>query len=416
MTYSEALSAIHSRKAFSAGGPTLARIRRLLDRLGNPQNNFKTVHVAGTNGKGSVCALVESALRASGYQVGLFTSPYLVEFRERIQVDRVPISEEVLTECFETVMAQETALEQEGFEPVNEFELVTVIGFLTFSQCGVEYAVVEVGLGGRCDATNILSAPEVCCITPISLDHTGVLGNTVAEIASEKAGIIKTGRPVVLARQECDALEVLQREAMTQGSPCVVTNPPELLRYDIHGITFRYDGEEISIPLLGRYQMDNAAAAWEVCKALRLSADRVKRGFAQVSWPGRLQYVPGTPDVLIDAGHNPAGIAALCQTLDELMPGREIITVMAMMKDKDHGSCIPMVASRSSIVIAATVGLPRSLTPEELAYEAGQFCRTLTASSVSEGIRLAQSAAKSGQLVLVCGSVYAAGEALRTIP
>lgn len=415
MTYSEALSAIHSRKAFSTGGPTLERIRRLLDRLGNPQQDFKSVHVAGTNGKGSVCALVESALRASGYRVGLFTSPYLVEFRERIQVDRVPISEALLTECFETVVAQETALEQAGYEPVNEFELVTAIGFLAFSKSDVEYAVVEVGLGGRCDATNILSAPEVCCITPISLDHTGVLGNTVAEIAAEKAGIIKPGRPVVLARQEDDAMEILRREALAQGSPLIVTKAPERLRYDIHGTRFRYDGRDIAIPLLGRYQMDNAAAAWEVCKALHLPPECVRAGFAQVSWPGRLQYIPGTPDLLIDAGHNPAGIVALCRTLDELLPNREIITVMAMMKDKDYESCIPMVASRSSLLIATTVGLPRSLLPEKLAREAGHCCKTDTAPSVVEGIRLARSIAEPGQLVLICGSVYAAGEALRTI-
>lgn len=415
MTYSEALAAIHSRKAFSTGGPTLDRIRRLLDRLGDPQKDFKSVHVAGTNGKGSVCALVESALRASGFRVGLFTSPYLVEFRERIQVDRVPISEELLTACFEAVMAQETALEQAGFEPVNEFELVTAIGFLAFSRCDVEYAVIEVGLGGRCDATNILPAPEVCCITPISLDHTGVLGNTVTEIAAEKAGIIKPCRPVVLARQENGAMEVLRHEALTQDSPCILTQEPELLRYDIHGILFRYEDQKLSIPLLGRYQMDNAVAAWEVCKALHLPSECAKKGFAHVSWPGRLQYIHGSPDLLIDAGHNPAGIAALCQTLDELLAGREIITVMAMMKDKDHGSCIPMVASRSGALIATSVQLPRSLPPAELAAEAGQFCRTFSASSVVEGIHLAQSMAKSGQLVLVCGSVYAAGEALRTI-
>ena len=415
MTYSEALSAIHSRKAFSTGGPTLDRIRRLLERLGNPQNSFKAVHVAGTNGKGSVCALVEAALRAAGHRVGLFTSPYLVDFRERIQVDRVPISEELLTACFEAVIVQETALEQAGFEPVNEFELVTAIGFLAFSKCSVEYAVIEVGLGGRCDATNILPAPEVCCVTPISLDHTGVLGNTVSEIAAEKAGIIKPGCPVVLARQESSAQTVLEDVAKRQGSPCTRAMSAVLISYDLHGISFHYDGEIMTIPLLGRYQMDNAAAAWEVCKVLHLPPESVRKGFARVSWPGRLQYVPGSPDLLIDAGHNPAGITALCQTLDELLPDRKIITVMAMMKDKDYRTCIPMVASRSSILIAASVGLPRSLPPEELAQEAGTSCETLTAVTVEDGIRLAKRIAREGQLVLVCGSVYAAGDALRTI-
>lgn len=371
--------------------------------------------MAGTNGKGSVCALVESALRAAGHRVGLFTSPYLVDFRERIQVNREPISEALLTECFELVMAQETLLEQAGFEPINEFELVTAIGFVAFSQLQVEYAVIEVGLGGRCDATNILASPEICCITPISLDHTGILGSTVAEIAAEKAGIMKPGCPVVLAQQELPAQAVLENAAQRQGSPCIRTKSPKLISYDLHGITFRYNGETVTIPLLGRYQMDNAAAAWEVCMALHLPPECVKKGFARVSWPGRLQYIPGSPDLLIDAGHNPAGITALCQALDELLPDREIITVMAMMRDKDYRTCIPLVASRSRKLIAATVGLPRSLPPEELAREADGFCEATTAATVAEGIRLAGSMAKKHQLVLVCGSVYAAGEALRTI-
>ena len=171
----------------------------------------------------------------------------------------------------------------------------------------------------------------------------------------------------------------------------------------------------MSVPLLGRYQMDNAAAAWEVCKLLGLPAMRVKAGFSQVSWPARLQFVPGSPDMLIDAGHNPAGISALCQTLDELLAGRGIVAVMAMMRDKDHRACIPMVASRCRCLIAATVNLPRSMTPDELAKEAEPFCTTKTAASVSDGIILAKALAKPGELVLVCGSVYAAGEALKFI-
>ena len=415
MTYSEALKGIHSRRAFSDGGPSLERIGRLLKRLGNPQNDFKSVHVAGTNGKGSVCALVESALRATGYRVGLFTSPYLVDFRERIQVDRELISEDLLAALYETVMEQESLLEQAGFEPVNEFELVTALGFLAFSQAHVEYAVIEVGLGGRCDATNILSAPEVCCITPISLDHTAVLGNTVSQIAGEKAGIIKPGRPVVIARQEESALRVLELEAKAQESLYIHTSMPDLVSYSIQGITFRYDGEVLTIPLLGHYQMDNAAAAWEVCKVLGLPPKDVKNGFVQVSWPGRLQFVPGKPDMLIDAGHNPAGISALRETLDELLPGREIIAVMAMMRDKDHNTCIPMIASRCRCLIATTVGLPRSLPPEELAKDVNGCCETRIASSVSEGILQAKKLARADDVVLICGSVYAAGEALKTI-
>lgn len=413
MTYSEVLQSIHSRKAFSSGGPSLARIRRLMARLGDPQNTLRCIHVAGTNGKGSVCALVESALRQSGFRVGLFTSPYLVDFRERIQIDREMISREALISCFQTVMAAESDLERQGFEPVNEFELVTALGFTAFARQQVDYAVIEVGLGGRCDATNVIDEPEVCCITPISLDHTAVLGDTLAAIAGEKAGIIKHGVPVVLARQDREALDVLERAA--QGSPCIRAGEGTLLSYSLEGLRFRYDGNTISLPLLGEYQMDNAAAAWEVCKCLGLSPDAVLAGFAGVRWPGRLQYAPGPPPLLLDAGHNPAGIEALCRAIDTLVPERELITVMAMMRDKDHGQCVPMVARRSKLLIAAQIPLPRCLPPEVLAQEASPYCRTGTASSIPEGLRRALATAGPNQMVLVCGSVYAAGEALKNI-
>ncbi len=413
MTYSEVLAHIHSRRTFSSCA-SLERISRLMDRLGNPQSSFRCIHVAGTNGKGSTCALVEAALRQAGYRVGLFTSPYLVDFRERIQINRQLISQEQLIACYKTVMEAEAALECEGFEPVNEFELVTALGFTAFAAERVDYAVIEVGLGGRWDATNVL-IPEVSCITPISLDHTAVLGDSISKIAREKAGIIKEGRPVVLSVQQEEAKAVLVQAAAAAESPVIMAGTPKLEMYDKDGLRFSYDGESLSVPLLGYFQMENAAAAWEVCKLLGLPRTQVKAAFAQVQWQGRLQYVPGKPDMLIDAGHNPAGIAALCQCLDQLFGDREILAVMAMMRDKDYSRCIPMVAARCQRLIAATVGLPRSLPPDLLAQIAAPLCETDTAVSVPEGIRKVRIASKPGQLVLICGSVYAAGEALKTI-
>jgi dihydrofolate synthase/folylpolyglutamate synthase len=410
MTYDEVLRGIHSRKTFSSR-PTLDRIRRLLDALGNPQDQLRCIHIAGTNGKGSVSALVESALRRSGFRVGLFTSPYLVDFRERIQVDRQLISEESLTVCYETVMAAENALEQQGFEPVNEFELVTALGFTAFQAAKVDYAVMETGLGGRWDATNVIKTPAACCITPISLDHTAVLGDTLEQIAGEKAGIFKENCPVVLAPQAEAARQVLLRQAAEMHSPVTETKPGKLLQYDLRGITMEYDETVVHLPLLGEYQTDNAAAAWEVCKLLGLDKETIAQGFSQVSWPGRLQYIPGAPDLLIDAGHNPAGIQALCQALDQLFPDRDITCVMAMMQDKDYAQCIPLVARRCRTLIAATVGLPRSLPPADLAQVASPYCKTFTAETVLSGISRAKDLAGPKGLVLVCGSVYAAGEA-----
>lgn len=414
MTYEACLAGIHSRNTFSSVA-SLARMRRLLKRLGDPQDQIRCIHVAGTNGKGSVCALVESALRTSGFSTGLFTSPYLVDFRERIRVDGEMISEELLIACYETVMAEEQKLEQTGYEPINEFELVTALGFVAFAKAQVDYAVIEVGLGGRFDATNVIKSPVVSCIMPISLDHTAVLGNTVLEIAMEKAGIIKTSCPLVISQQLPEVQALLRRIAEEHDSPVTVVGMPDLQRFDRTGSAFFYGDAEIKIPLLGRYQVDNAATAWEVCMRLNLPKAKVMQGFSTVRWPGRMQYIPGTVDMLIDAGHNPAGISVLLETIDQLFPSREIIAVMAMMRDKAHKTCIPMVAQRCKKLIATAVELPRAMSPEELAAEANGICETETASSVIDAITAAQGQASPGQLVLVCGSVYAAGEAQKTI-
>lgn len=414
MTYEACLAGIHNRNTFSSVA-SLARMRRLLKRLGDPQDQIRCIHVAGTNGKGSVCALVESALRTSGFSTGLFTSPYLVDFRERIRVDGEMISEELLIACYETVMAEEQKLEQTGYEPINEFELVTALGFVAFAKAQVDYAVIEVGLGGRFDATNVIKSPVVSCIMPISLDHTAVLGNTVLEIAMEKAGIIKTSCPLVISQQLPEVQALLRCIAEEHDSPVTVVGMPDLQHFDRTGSAFFYGDAEIKIPLLGRYQVDNAATAWEVCMRLNLPKAKVMQGFAAVRWPGRMQYIPGNVDMLIDAGHNPAGISVLLETIDQLFPSREIIAVMAMMRDKAHKICIPMVAQRCKKLIATAVELPRAMSPEELAAEANGICETETASSVIDAITAARAQASPGQLVLVCGSVYAAGEAQKTI-
>lgn len=410
MTYDEALNGIHSRKAFSTGGPSLDRIGRLMERLGNPQERFRVVHVAGTNGKGSVSAMIAAALQESGKRTGLFTSPYLVDFRERIQIDRVPVSRELLASCYEVVMAEETKLEEEGFEPVNEFELVTAIGFTAFAAANVEYVVLEVGLGGRTDPTNLVKRPEVCCITPISLDHTAILGNTIEEIAGEKAGIIKPGCPVVVANQTEEALGVFREKAEHAHAMLVQVGETSAIEETMEGTTFRYGDKTLFTPLLGAYQMNNSATAWEACRVLGLEENTVKRAFEKVVWPGRMQFF--APNILVDAGHNVAGITALKEMVQKLFAGKKIISVMAMMKDKAYGQCIPMIAEISGMVIGTSVGLPRSLEPAELTAVAKEYCATETADTVVEAIEMAKVMADGETLILVCGSVYAAGAAV----
>lgn len=412
MTYEEVLTAIHSRKAFSTGGPTLDRIGRLMHRLGDPQEDFKTVHVAGTNGKGSCCAMVDAALRENGYQTGLFTSPYLKNFRERIRINGRPISKELLICCYETVIEQQTAIEQEGYEPINEFELVTAIAFVAYSRAKMDYVVLEVGLGGRTDPTNLVSKPAASVIMPISLDHTAVLGNTVGEIAAEKAGIIKKDVPVVTSKQTTEAMDVIYSAASRVGVEVFEAEEVIPLCEEKDGSDFLCGNINLDIPLLGEHQMENAAAAWKVCEVLGIGNEESKKAFRNVSWPGRLQYFPGKPEFLVDAGHNRAGVAALCIALQKLFSGQKVISIMAMMKDKDYEFCIPAIAGRSKAVIGTTVGLLRSLTPEQVAEEAGKFCPSYAAQNMRQAIEQAKAIAEEDDLILICGSVYAAGDAL----
>lgn len=412
MTYQECLREIHSRKAFSTGGPSLSRISRLMGELGNPQDSLRVVHVAGTNGKGSACAMLAGALEANGYRTGLFTSPYLLEFRERIQIDRVPVTEETLIRGFQRVMEQERLLEAQGYEPVNEFELVTAIAFVIFAEEKTDYLVLEVGLGGRTDPTNLIKRPEAAVIMPISLDHTAVLGNTISEIAGEKAGIIKERCPVVLAKQPEEALGVFRKTAEEKHASLFAIDPVAGISCDRTGTRFLCGGQELNVSLLGEHQMENAAAVWKTLEVLGLQNEASRQSLAHVVWKGRLQYVPGSPDMLIDAGHNIAGVETLTAALSQLFPGKKIIAVMAMMKDKDYPVCIPMVARRARLLIGTTVGLPRSLRPGEVQEAAMPYCQTMTADSVEAGIRLAREAAGAEDLILVCGSVYAAGAAV----
>ncbi len=410
MTYSEVLSGIHGRKRFSQ--PTLDRIRRLMAALGDPQEQFRVVHVAGTNGKGSVSAMIHEMLVASGYKTGLFTSPYLKEFRERIRICGENIPEEDLISCYETVMEAELALEQEGFEPINEFELVTAMGFLAFSRAGVEFVVLEVGLGGKSDPTNLIAKPAVCVIMPISLDHTAVLGDTVAQIAGEKAGIIKECCPLVLAKQPEDAKQVFCETAKVLHAPVYEAEAVIPVAGDKFGSRFCVGEREVFLPLLGSHQMDNAAVALKAAEVLGLDMNTCAKALSHVSWPGRLQYFPGTPEFLVDAGHNPAGIESLCDALDRLFDDKTIIAILAMLKDKDFDTCIPAIASRSRAVIGTTVGQPRSMTPDEICQEGAAYCPAFPAENMQQAIELAKTMATEQDLILICGSVYAAGDAL----
>lgn len=414
MNYEEALAGIHSRKTFSGGGATLSRIRRLMERLGNPQEDFKTIHVAGTNGKGSVSAMIHAGLAEAEYKVGLFTSPYLKDFRERIRINGEMISQAELIDCYEAVMERQDEIEQEGYEPINEFEMVTAIGFLAFSRAKLDYVVLEVGLGGRTDPTNLVRHPTVCCIMPISLDHTAILGDTIGKIAAEKAGIIKDGCPVVISSQPVEARQVFIETAAAHTAPLYEAMPVTPISMTRQGTRFLSGSTELFIPLLGAHQMENASAALCVLRLLGIEDTVIRKALSSVSWPGRLQYFDN-PEILVDSGHNEAGIRALCAALDTLFPEQPIIAIMAMMKDKDYGFCIPQIARRAKLLIGTTTGLPRSLEPRSLIHMAEGLCPGCTADSMEAAIAMAKAQTEKGDLILICGSVYAAGDALKLL-
>ena len=297
----------------------LERIRAVLSALGEPQRSFRSVHVAGTNGKGSTCAMIDAGLRAAGVRTGLFTSPHLLEPTERIQVEGIPVSQAQFQRAFEVV--HETAEKLDLDCHPTYFETVTAMAFWLFGELGVETAVIETGLGGRLDATNVIE-PLVTVITPIDFDHEAYLGHTIEAIAGEKAGILKAGVPAVFARQRPEAMAVLQARAQALGLSVTRAEDFEIrdLDIDARGSRFNLSGRELTCPLAGEHQVDNAVTA--VLALQELSVD--PEGIAETTWPGRLEFVSPNPDVLLDGAHNPAGARALRRYLERFYKDQRI--------------------------------------------------------------------------------------------
>ena len=414
-----AVDYIHSLGRFS-GAPGLHRIRALCAALGNPQDGLKFVHLAGTNGKGSTACMLDSALRAAGYHVGLYTSPYLVQFHERIRVDGVMIPDADLTRLSASVAQACEGLTLPEGEHIGEFEFTTALAFLYFAEQRCDIVVLETGLGGRCDATNIIRAPEVCIITPISRDHMAVLGDTVAEIAAEKAAIIKPACAVVCADGQPDeVLPVIRRACDAAGAIWYDgVQDMQLLRCDIMGAAFVRGGQGCTIPMPGRHQLQNAQTALRTLAALRergwnIPLEAEVRGLARARMPGRLERIADQPLVLLDGAHNAAGVAALTRTVDEMLKMRRLLVVMGMVKDKEYGECIYEMARRADVFFAcAPEADMRALPAQTAAAIAEQHCgEVYDCHTVEHALELALEKAAPRDCVLVCGSLYLIGEA-----
>ena len=418
----EAIEWIHGESGARRKGEkhALDNMRALLRRLGDPQERLRMAHVAGTNGKGSTCAFLESALRACGLKTGLYTSPYLCRYNERIRVGGRSIPDAALTALASRVRAEVDALAAEEVF-CTTFEIGTAVAFLYFAEEQVDAAVIEVGLGGRFDPTNVI-APRVSVIAAIGLDHTAILGDTVGQIAFEKAGIIKPGVPVAVYPLEEEALAPVLAKCAETGSRLLRT--ADIPMRDIveteRGAAFTADFPafgtmRLEIALVGRHQLDNARLAVAALSLLReqgwdLPADGVRRGVALARWPGRLEWLDG--NTLIDGAHNPQGAASLAAYAGKYLGGRRRVLVTGMMKDKQIDACADILAPAFDEIVATRVDYPRAASTAELrgVYAArGALCRG--ADTVAEALALARQAAGEDGVVVVAGSLYVAGEA-----
>ena len=414
MTAREAEQRIHEQ-AWIGRPPGLERTRELLGRLGNPHLGLKFVHITGTNGKGSTAAMVSSVLRRAGYRTGLYTSPHLWKFSERFQIDGVPIPDEDLGRITQRVL--EAA--RDMADPATEFELMTAVAMVWFQERACDIVVLEVGLGGRLDSTNVIPAPEVAVITNLGLEHTKELGDTIPLIAREKAGIIKPGCRAVLYRQSDEVTQVIQSVCRQLDIPLRQTDPQELevLSSGLEGQDFHYRGRgPYRLSLLGSYQLSNAITALEVVQALRdagwtIPEEAVARGLAAAQWPGRLELARRSPDFIVDGGHNPQCVDALAAALESLYPGRKLIFLSGVLADKDWHSMFRRVLPLAKAFVAVTPDSPRALPAAELAAWLAQFSIPVSVQeTLDQGVDTALALAGPEDVICAWGSLYSVGE------
>jgi dihydrofolate synthase/folylpolyglutamate synthase len=395
----------------------LDRMFALMESLGNPQNKYPIIHVAGTKGKGSVSALCASSLKAAGYPVGLYTSPHLLDYVERIQINGAPISHEQLVGLVEEIKPHVAKVEK-----LTTFEITTALAFLAFANYGVKAAVFEVGLGGRLDATNIVT-PQVSVITSLSYDHMAVLGNTLTLIAGEKAGIIKQGVPTVSSPQKDEALAVLERVAKSRESTLTLVGRDvkfEQVESSLDGQRLKVESQgskvELQIPLLGLHQVENAATAHTALKTsgIPISDEQIQKGFSQVQWRARFEIARREPPVIFDSAHNQDSFEKLRETLDTYFPDKKIYLIFGASEDKNIPGMFAEMKSRIRKIIVTRADHPRALEVEQirqLADQAGVDSEAVlpVKSALARALELAS---KDGSIVLSAGSMFVTAEVM----
>lgn len=448
MTYEEAIGKIHEFEVFGSK-LGLERMKKLLSLLGDPQEDMKIVHVAGTNGKGSVCRYVYSALQENGYRCGGYFSPYIENFTERIEFNGEEISREALVCHTEKCLKAAEQMVSEGFESPTEFELVTAIGLSYFYEQKADFVILEVGLGGRGDSTNICDKPMVTVITSISLDHTAQLGGTLELIAAEKAGILKAGVPAVVCVPDAGPMEVIRAKAQELGAPVIDVTKFRVknIREDLLGT--RFDAElngfretlsscgkpnekepafqNVEISMDGRHQISNALCALSVIEVMRragiiMSDEKILQGMKKAVQKARFEILETSPYVILDGAHNPAGVRALTDTVLTHFSGKRILLCAGILKDKEFYKMAEMLTELRADLILTNVPNPRTMEAEELADVFLSFDlygkrerEVWTVPVCAEAIALAEARKTGYDLVLWAGSLYLMGEVRRNI-
>ena len=417
MTYDEAIAYIHDTLKFGSK-LGLHNIGTLLGLMGDPQKKLRFVHVAGTNGKGSTTAFIANILMESGLRTGIFTSPFIQRFTERMRIGNEEITRDELAEITASVKANVDRMLAMGENHPTEFEIVTAVALEYYYRRECDIVVLEVGLGGRFDSTNIIDTPELAVITTISYDHTDRLGKTIPEIAFEKAGIIKPGGDVVIYGQSREAEQVFEKACSDRGARLYRTDFSGIVRHEfgIDGQVFSFDGyDRLIIGLLGAHQINNAAVAVKSAEILRrkgfkITEEALRRGLANTKWPGRLEVLRRDPVFLIDGAHNPEGAAVLRKALDEYFSGRPITLIMGVLEDKDYKSMMEAVLPVCRRLIAVTSNSPRALPAAELAKAAASYCNNIQISdTIENAIRTSLEMTEPGEVICAFGSLYYIG-------
>lgn len=427
MNYEEALQYISNTNRFGIK-LGLETVTRLLELLGNPQENLNIIHVAGTNGKGSVCSFISNILIDAGYSVGLYTSPYLENFTERIRVDQNEIPKEEVANIVNIIDKKISIMLKEGYSNPTEFEIVTAMALYYYNLCNVDYVVLEVGLGGRYDATNVIKDSLVSVITSISLDHIGVLGGTISKIAYEKAGIIKNSGTVVVYKQEYEAEEVIREICRKKDAKYIGVDfdSIEIVRSDINTQVFNYTSstyeyKNLEMKLIGEHQIKNAILAINVIeylnihKKINVNIENIKTGLLDTKWPGRIEIIKEAPLFIIDGAHNLDGAKSLAKVLEKNFSDKKETLIIGMLKDKEIDSVLEVLTPYFDKVIVTYPISDRSMEVDDLKIKISNYIEDVVAiKDINDAVNLAIKNANKDDVIIAAGSLYMIG-AIRTI-